>query len=129
MISDLYLNRAVKIRSEYLSLNNDAVNYKNLINKLKDKVEETISELKKLVDQSDNLSEEDIKNISLKHIFELEKEAQRVQNLVDPINGKIGDLMKEEQILYSQIKINYPVLSEEDILKQIQSELKKRNLS
>ena len=49
--------------------------------------------------------------------------------MVDPINEKIQQLVKEEQSLYDQIKLNYIELSNEEILTIIQNELKKRNLS
>ena len=64
-----------------------------------------------------------------KFIFDLEEETQKIQKMVDPINEKIQQLVKEEQSLYDQIKLNYIELSNEEILTIIQNELKKRNLS
>lgn len=129
MISQIYLDRAVKIRKEYLSLNKDASDYKVLVEKLKDKVEETIDGLEELLKNINISSEDEAKEKSLKYLLDLEEETQRIQKVIDPINGKIEELGKEEQSLYEQIKLNYIDLSNEEILSIIQNELKKRNLS
>jgi len=129
MISQIFIDRAVGIRREYLSLNKDASNYQKLIENLKDKVEDTIGGLEDLIKNIDNLTEDESKQQSLKFIFDLEEETQKIQKMVDPINEKIQQLVKEEQSLYDQIKLNYIELSNEEILTIIQNELKKRNLS
>ena len=129
MISKIYIDRAMKIRKEYNSLNKDATNYKKMIESLKDKLEETIEGLQDIISNINNLSETETKEKSLKYIFDLEEETQKIQKMVDPINENIQKLVKEEQSLYNQIKLNYPELSDQEILKQIQNELKKRNLS
>jgi Mg2+ and Co2+ transporter CorA len=129
MISQIFIDRAVGIRTEYLSLNRDAGNYKKLIENLKNKVEDTIGGLEDLIKNINNLTEDESKQQSLKFIFDLEEETQKIQKMVDPINEKIQQLVKEEQSLYDQIKLNYIELSNEEILTIIQNELKKRNLS
>jgi len=129
MISQIFIDRAVGIRREYLSLNRDAGNYKKLIENLKNKVEDTIGGLEDIIKNISNLTEDESKQQSLKFIFDLEEETQKIQKMVDPINEKIQQLVKEEQSLYDQIKLNYIELSNEEILTIIQNELKKRNLS
>jgi molecular chaperone DnaK (HSP70) len=129
MISQIFIDRAVGIRKEYLSLNRDAGNYKKLIENLKNKVEDTIGGLEDIIKNINNLTEDESKQQSLKFIFDLEEETQKIQKMVDPINEKIQQLVKEEQSLYDQIKLNYIELSNEEILTIIQNELKKRNLS
>ena len=129
MISQIFIDRAVGIRKEYLSLNRDAGNYKKLIENLKNKVEDTIGGLEDLIKNINNLTEDESKQQSLKFIFDLEEETQKIQKMVDPINEKIQQLVKEEQSIYDQIKLNYIELSNEEILTIIQNELKKRNLS
>lgn len=129
MISQIFIDRAVGIRKEYLSLNRDAGNYQKLIENLKNKVEDTIGGLEDLIKNINNLTEDESKQQSLKFIFDLEEETQKIQKMVDPINEKIQQLVKEEQSLYDQIKLNYIELSNEEILTIIQNELKKRNLS
>jgi molecular chaperone DnaK (HSP70) len=129
MISQIFIERAIGIRKEYLSLNKDANNYQKLIESLKNKVEDTIGGLEDLIKNIDNLTEDESKQQSLKFIFDLEEETQKIQKMVDPINEKIQQLVKEEQSLYDQIKLNYIELSNEEILTIIQNELKKRNLS
>jgi molecular chaperone DnaK (HSP70) len=129
MISQIFIDRAVGIRKEYLSLNRDAGNYKKLIENLKNKVEDTIGGLDDIIKNISNLTEDESKQQSLKFIFDLEEETQKIQKMVDPINEKIQQLVKEEQSLYDQIKLNYIELSNEEILTIIQNELKKRNLS
>ena len=53
MISQIFIDRAVGIRKEYLSLNRDAGNYKKLIENLKNKVEDTIGGLEDLIKKGD----------------------------------------------------------------------------
>ena len=129
MISQIYLDRAVKIRKEYLSLNKDASDYKVLVEKLKDKVEETIDGLEDLLKNINLSTEDETKEKSLKYLLELEEESQKIQKVIDPITEKIQELGKEEQSLYEQIKLNYIDLTNEEILSIIQNELKKQNLS
>lgn len=129
MIAQIYLDRAVKIRKEYLSLNKDASDYKILVEKLKDKVEETIDGLEELLKNVNISAEDETKEKSLKYMLDLEEETQRMQKVIEPINEKIEELGKEEQSLYEQIKLNYIDLTNEEILNIIQNELKKRNLS
>jgi len=80
MISQIFIDRAVGIRTEYLSLNRDAGNYKKLIENLKNKVEDTIGGLEDLIKNINNLTEDESKQQSLKFIFDLEEETQKIQN-------------------------------------------------
>jgi hypothetical protein len=129
MIAQIYLDRAVKIRREYLSLNKDASDYKVLVENLKSKVEETIDGLEDLLKNINLSTEDETKEKSLKYLFELEEESQKIQKVIDPITEKIQELGKEEQSLYEQIKLNYIDLTNEEILSIIQNEIKKQNLS
>lgn len=129
MISQIYLDRAVKIRREYLSLNKDASDYKVLVENLKSKVEKTIDGLEDLLKNINLSTEDETKEKSLKYLLELEEESQKIQKVIDPITEKIQELGKEEQSLYEQIKLNYIDLTNEEILSIIQNELKKQNLS
>lgn len=129
MIAQIYLDRAVKIRREYLSLNKDASDYKVLVENLKSKVEETIDGLEDLLKNINLSTEDETKEKSLKYLLELEEESQKIQKVIDPITEKIQELGKEEQSLYEQIKLNYIDLTNEEILSIIQNELKKQNLS
>jgi CII-binding regulator of phage lambda lysogenization HflD len=129
MIAQIYLDRAVKIRREYLSLNKDASDYKVLVENLKNKVEETIDGLEDLLKNINLSTEDETKEKSLKYLLELEEESQKIQKVIDPINQRIQELGKEEQSLYEQIKLNYIDLTNEEILSIIQNEIKKQNLS
>jgi CII-binding regulator of phage lambda lysogenization HflD len=129
MIAQIYLDRAVKIRREYLSLNKDASDYKVLVENLKSKVEETIDGLEDLLKNINLSTEDETKEKSLKYLLELEEESQKIQKVIDPITQRIQELGKEEQSLYEQIKLNYIDLTNEEILSIIQNEIKKQNLS
>ena len=129
MIAQIYLDRAVKIRREYLSLNKDASDYKVLVENLKNKVEETIDGLEDLLKNINLSTEDETKEKSLKYLLELEEESQKIQKVIDPITQRIQELGKEEQSLYEQIKLNYIDLTNEEILSIIQNEIKKQNLS
>ncbi len=129
MIDSIYIERAISLRKEYLGLNGNLKNYENSIIKLKSKIEDTIGDLQSIIDNSKEISIEEIQKKSINHLISLEEETQKIQKLVDPINQKMETLQKEEQELYNQIKLKYPDLDNKEILSNIQSELKKRNLS
>lgn len=129
MIDKIYLDRAIELRREYLTLNNNLKNYEGMINNLKGKVEDTISNLQDIIDNIDKSSSEEVQKKSMEYLISLEEETQKIQRFVDPINKKLESLQKEEQALYGQIKTNYPGLEDKEILSYIQDELKKRNLS
>jgi predicted nucleic acid-binding Zn-ribbon protein len=128
-LDKIYINSAVSIRKEYLKLNNDLKKYEGLIKDLKGKVENTITKIQNIMENISKSSVEDIQKKSIEYLKTLESETQRIQKFVDPINKKIETLQKQEQALYDQIKLNYPGIENEEILSQIQRELKKRNLS
>jgi len=129
MIDKIYIKRAVNIRKEYLDLNKNLKKYEVLVIDLKGKIENTINEIQNIIDNIDKSSPENIQKKSMEYLKSLEEETQRVQKFIDPVNNKIEKLQKEEQILYQQIKTNYPGIEDKDILSQIQIELKKNNLS
>ena len=129
MIDKIYLDRAIELRKEYLTLNSNLKNYEGMINNLSGKVEDTISNLQDIIDNIDKSSSEEVQKKSMEYLISLEEETQKIQRFVDPINKKLESLQKEEQALYGQIKTNYPGLEDKEILSYIQDELKKRNLS
>lgn len=129
MIDKIYLDRAIELRKEYLTLNSNLKNYEGMINNLRGKVEDTISNLQDIIDNIDKSSSEEVQKKSMEYLISLEEETQKIQRFVDPINKKLESLQKEEQALYGQIKTNYPGLEDKEILSYIQDELKKRNLS
>ena len=129
MIDKIYIERAIELRKEYLTLNSNLKNYEGMVNKLRGKVEETITNLQDIIDNIDKSSSEDVQKKSMEYLMSLEEETQKIQRFVDPINKKLESLQKEEQALYSQIKTSYPGLDDKEILSFIQDELKKRNLS
>jgi hypothetical protein len=56
-------------------------------------------------------------------ITSIENEEQKILRKVESINGEIGKLQKEEEILYQTIKKRYPKLSDQEIKEEIQSNL------
>jgi uncharacterized ubiquitin-like protein YukD len=129
MIDRIYIDRAISLRKDYLNLNKSLNNYNTLIINLKNKVEYTIKNLQDIIDNSKNISSEDIQKRSIEYLRSLEDETQKIQRFIDPINKKLKSLQKEEQALYDQIKTNYPGIEDKEILSFIQDELKKANLS
>ena len=99
MIDKIYLDRAIELRKEYLTLNSNLKNYEGMINNLRGKVEDTISNLQDIIDNIDKSSSEEVQKKSMEYLISLEEETQKIQRFVDPINKKLESLQKEEQAL------------------------------
>ena len=69
MIDKIYLDRAIELRKEYLTLNSNLKNYEVMINNLRGKVEDTISNLQDIIDNIDKSSSEEVQKKSMEYLI------------------------------------------------------------
>lgn len=122
-IDNIYIDRAKRIRKDYLSLNDKLKKYDVYIKKLKDEIEDTIQYIQNIIENGKTGSNETIKNELLIRINNLETQIEKIQKYINPVNEMIKKLQTEEQILYEQIKIKYPNMTDDEILNTIQKEI------
>ena len=86
MIDKIYLDRAIELRKEYLTLNSNLKNYEGMINNLRGKVEDTISNLQDIIDNIDKSSSEEVQKKSMEYLISLEEETQKIQRFVSSVS-------------------------------------------
>ena len=129
MIDEQLILSAKEIKKKYIkaldSLSIYEKDIKNIVEFLKQKAKnlETIQdvELKKKAGKEELAR---ITKLIVEELTQIEDEEKRLLKRVESINSEIQNLQKEEQLLYTTIKTRYPKLTDEDIIKEIQRNLK-----
>jgi chromosome segregation ATPase len=128
MIDKQLIESSKEIRKKYLkamsNLNVYEQDVRNLANFLQEKFK--VFERIKDVELKKKPTKEDLEIVTkqiIDEITSIENEEQKILRKVESINGEIGKLQKEEEILYQTIKKRYPKLSDQEIKEEIQSNL------
>lgn len=127
MISKHYIDKAIKIRKEYLSLNDELKNHLDQIKEFKDSIADIMdnfSNIKGNINNENYSTEEDARKKVFAEIARIEREAKKVEKIYKPINDRLEELSKEEKILYDNIKDRYPELSDDEIVNEIKNHIK-----
>jgi len=124
MIDKQYLESAKNIRYEFLNLSKKLDSYHKELTQLFEYLQNVTKELDELntKEVSKIKSATDatvIGNKIVKKMEEIESEEQKLIRLVKPINDRIDKLREEENILYKKIREKYPLLSDDEIKKEI----------
>jgi len=124
MIDKKYLESAKNIRYEFLNLSKKLDSYHKELTQLFEYLQNVTKELDELntKEVSKIKSATDatvIGNKIVKKMEEIESEEQKLIRLVKPINDRIDKLREEENILYKKIREKYPLLSDDEIKKEI----------
>lgn len=124
MIDKQYLESAKNIRYEFLNLSKKLDSYHKELTQLFEYLQNVTKELDELntKEVSKIKSATDatvIGNKIMKKMEEIESEEQKLIRLVKPINDRIDKLREEENILYKKIREKYPLLSDDEIKKEI----------
>lgn len=129
MIDEQLILSAKEIRKKYIkaldSLNVYEKDIKNIVEFLKQKAKNL--EVIQDVDLKKKASKEELARISkliVEELTQIEDEEKRLLKRVESINSEIQNLQKEEQLLYTTIKTRYPKLTDDEIIKEIQRNLK-----
>jgi seryl-tRNA synthetase len=131
MIEERFIKRAVEIRKTYLRVTRDISVYESKAKQVLETLESTVVRL--------NTIQENIKNKVLTNadeaskkvmeiLTEVEKEGERLEKIIDPLNEQIEKLRVEENELYRIIKEKHPKITDKEIIDQIHKEIKKENL-
>lgn len=125
MISQLYITEAVNIRNEFIALHNQLTNLEQ--NNMKEIYNSFIEQRKNLENIRDNdlttKDSSDLQKSIEESLTKLDEESQRLGKIVNPINEKIEDLKKREEVLYANIKAAYPTLTDDQIVGYIKPHL------
>ncbi len=130
MIDKQLIESAKIIRNDYLSLTSNLDKYQVEVGNLGKFLLNKVEELKKYNDEviKKIKNKDDIAKVTshiLLEIQEIEVEEKRIAVKVESINTKLEKLKKDEMSLYQTIKDRYPNLSDDQIVKEIQSHLEK----
>jgi chromosome segregation ATPase len=130
MIDKQLIESAKLIRNDYLSLTSNLDKYQVEVGNLGKFLLNKVEELKKYNDEviKKIKNKDDIAKVTshiLLEIQEIEVEEKRIAVKVESINTKLEKLKKDEMSLYQTIKDRYPNLSDDQIVKEIQSHLEK----
>jgi len=124
MIDKNILKQAKNIRTEFIELSNKMLESNDILVKLKKELEDSVVRLTEIKSKKypDGPAGEK------QFLFEIESELAiyelevgNVKKFIEPINIRIEKLRVDEQKLYEQIKKNYPSLSDEQIVQEVQS--------
>ena len=129
MIDEQLILSAKEIRKKYIkaldSLSVYEKDIKNIVEFLKQKAKNL--EVIQDVDLKKKASKEELARITkliVEELTQIEDEEKRLLKRVESINSEIQNLQKEEQLLYTTIKTRYPKLTDDEIIKEIQRNLK-----
>ena len=132
MIQEVYLNRAVRIRKDYLKITSDIKKYEDIANGFIHTITDSISELKSLSDKlgRDKNLDPELAELELKKIvMKTESEINDIDKSISELNKKMDKLREDENSLYNEIKRTYSDLDDEKIKVFIQNHFKKLNLT
>lgn len=120
MIDKHYIDSAIKIRKEYLGLNKKLEECALEIKKIS---EHLMTETELLDELKENLgkykSPEEAQEAIFKKLSDIDLHTKKINNIYKPVNDRIEELRKQEEILYNNIRRAYPSLSDEEIVKEI----------
>lgn len=125
MIDKNFINNAIIIRNEFISLIKSLEKYETEAKNLSvfyNKIANEMSAYKESLDQINDVQK--IQKYLLGKMNELEVESQKLSSKITPINDRIEKLRKEEEILYNKIKEKYPKLSDDEIKKELSKHIK-----
>lgn len=132
MIEERFIKRAVEIRKTYLKVTRDISVYESRAKQVLETLESTLGKLNQLQENIKNKvitnADEASKKV-MDILAEVEKEGERLEKLIDPLNEQIETLRVEENELYRLIKEKHPKITDKIIVDEIHNELKKQNLS
>jgi hypothetical protein len=132
MIEERFIKRAIEIRKDYLKITRDISIYEAKAKQVLEKLESTVSKLNSIQDKiksKDITNADDASKKIMDILLEVEREGERLEKVIDPLNLKIENLRVEENELYRLIKEKYPKITDQNIIQEIQKEIINQNLS
>lgn len=128
MIDQIYIDSAIKIRTEFFQTQKEISECESKTLRLKSDLENQISNLEKIKSKLLKSKETDKDKIEQQVIGEfskIEKQIGDFAKMIEPLNIKMEELSKREDFLYNTIKEKYPTLSDNDIVEELKKWIKK----
>jgi arsenate reductase-like glutaredoxin family protein len=123
MIDKIYTNSAKRIREEFIKLHKPLDFYLYQLQQMNGILEATIVDLEKFNKTLNKKSKESAEKELHDRLLSTEEQQEKIYKALEPINKQLEKLSKEEDVLWKQIKMTYPDISEEDLIKEIQKSL------
>lgn len=131
MISELFLKEAANIRKEYLKVRVDIESYEKVAHNLIKSIEFRKTEMEKLMVKLSEGKFSNPQNAQMEFsriLFDFEKDINEINVKIDGLNGRITKLGEEENLLYKNIKNQYPESSDQSLKEEIDRYFKKMNI-
>lgn len=132
MIEERFIKRAVEIRKTYLKVTRDISVYETRAKQVLETLESTLTKLNQIQENIKNkviTNADDASKKVMDILSEVEREGERLEKIIDPLNLQIENLRVEENELYRLIKEKHPKITDKKIIEEIHNELKKEDLS
>jgi|AntAceMinimDraft_6_1070360.scaffolds.fasta_scaffold01643_8 chromosome segregation ATPase len=131
MISELYLKRAVNIRTDYIDIIRNIKKYEDIAKELSDSLETRMDDLKGLLDKINSgkvndmgTAKEKLNNI----MIDTEGNINVVDSKISSLNNRMDKLKIDEETLYVEMKQSYPDMNDIDMKKELSDYLIKMKL-
>jgi hypothetical protein len=129
MIDEQLILSAREIKKKYIKALDSLSIYEKDIKNIVEFLKQKAKNLEKIqdVELKKKASKEELARITkliVEELTQIEDEEKRLLKRVESINSEIQNLQKEEQLLYTTIKTRYPKLTDDEIIKEIQRNLK-----
>lgn len=128
MIDENFLQSAIRIRRNFLKLNNNVNVYKKQANNVIKYLEDCVKKVENIdikKDYSENAQIIELINL----MNELSAESEKIEEFINPLNKEIEQLAIEERQLYERIKEKHFDLTDEQIIESIRERLIRENIS
>ena len=133
MIDEIFYQSAIKIRRQYLKVTNNMTFYQGKAKVVSDNLGDIIKRIDDIKEstnpENSEFSAESAVNELVRILKEVEEEAKRLEEMVDPLNSEMEKLALEEQELWRNIKEKHYNISEADIISSVKERLIRENLS
>lgn len=133
MIDEIFYQSAIKIRRQYLKITNNMSFYQSKAKLVSDNLGDIIKRIDDVKESTDpknsEFSAESAVNELVRILKEVEEEAKRLEEMVDPLNSEMEKLALEEQELWRNIKEKHYNVNEDDIINSVKDRLIRENLS
>jgi predicted nuclease with TOPRIM domain len=133
MIDEIFYQSAIKIRRQYLKVTNNMTFYQGKAKVVSDNLGDIIKRIDDIKEstnpENSEFSAESAVNELVRILKEVEEEAKRLEEMVDPLNSEMEKLALEEQELWRNIKEKHYNISEDDIISSVKERLIRENIS
>ena len=105
IISKQYVDSAIKIKKEFVDLSKKLDSILGNLKGVADKLKVENDELKDINDNLKNYDKETAEKKIIAKLIDMEKEANRLSSICEPINNRIEELRKEEERKMEKLEV------------------------